>query len=114
MYVGLAHFLGVLVINFNIWAVSDFYFFFLGGGGEGGGSGDFVDIWGIITKLEYFKGSFLCILGSFLKVNVQNGIFFFFLGGGGGGPKISNIFWVCLLFLIYSYLFLFYGGGGSR
>ena len=28
---------------------------------------------GVITKLDYIKGSFLCILGSFLKVNVQNG-----------------------------------------
>ena len=28
---------------------------------------------GVITKLDYIKGSFLCILGSFLKVKVQNG-----------------------------------------
>ena len=25
------------------------------------------------TKLDWFKGSFICILGSFLKVQVQNG-----------------------------------------
>ena len=29
--------------------------------------------WGVITKLDYIKRSFLCILGSFLKVKVQNG-----------------------------------------
>ena len=40
---------------------------------------------GIITKLNYIKGSFLCILGSFLKVKVQNGGYF-------GAAKISNIF----------------------
>ena len=27
---------------------------------------------GVITKLDYIKGLFLCILGSFLKVIVQN------------------------------------------
>ena len=27
---------------------------------------------GVITKLGYMKGSFLCILGSFLKVKEQN------------------------------------------
>ena len=28
---------------------------------------------GVITKLDYISGTFLCILGSFLKVKVQNG-----------------------------------------
>ena len=38
---------------------------------------DFVDIFGgVITKLDYILGSFLCILGSFLKVKVQNGGYF--------------------------------------
>ena len=37
--------------------------------------------------------SFLCILGSFLKVKVQNGGYF--LGGG----KISTIFLGCLKFV---------------
>ena len=32
---------------------------------------------GVITKLDYIKGSFLCILWSFLKVKVQNGGYFF-------------------------------------
>ena len=32
---------------------------------------------GVITKLDYIYGSFLCILGFFLKVNVQNGGCFF-------------------------------------
>ena len=27
---------------------------------------------GVITKLDYFEGSFLCILRYFRKVNVQN------------------------------------------
>ena len=55
----------------------------MGGGGGGGfrkmicfGYEDFVDIFWVITKLDYIKGSFLCILGSFLKVKVQNGGYF--------------------------------------
>ena len=40
---------------------------------------------GVITKFDYIQGSFLYILGSFLKVNVQNGghflKFLIFLGG---------------------------------
>ena len=61
--------------------------------------------------------SFLCILGSFLNVKVQNGgyffyffLFFFFGGGGGGVAKISNIFWRCLKFLIFYYFFLCVNG----
>ena len=56
-----------------------------------------MDIFGVITKLDYILGSLLCILGSFLKVKVQNGGYFkYFLGlfgipdifgGGGGGVK---------------------------
>ena len=61
---------------------------------------DFVDIfWGVIAKLEYFLGSFLCIYRSFLSSMYRTWIFFvgclfvvfffffffFFLGGGGGG-----------------------------
>ena len=38
---------------------------------------------GVITKLDYIEGSFLCILGSFLKVKVQN-------GGGGGGYFLGS------------------------
>ena len=49
----------------------------------------------VITKLNYIKGSFLCILGSFLKVRVQNGGCFF------GVAKILNIFLGCLKFLIF-------------
>ena len=56
--------------------VDIFFFFFLGGGG-------------VITKLDYFWGLFLYILGLFLMFKVQNWIFFFFWGGG-----------VCLIFLI--------------
>ena len=47
---------------------------------------------GVITKLDYFGGSFLYILGLF-KVNIQNRTIFW-------DRKISNIFWVCLIFLI--------------
>ena len=45
-----------------------------------------MDIFGVIIKVDKFKGSFLCILGSFLKVNVQRGVFVLV-------TKISNIFW---------------------
>ena len=51
--------------------------------------------WGVTTKLAYIYGSFLCILGSFLKGKVQNGGFFWgflkfqtFLGV----PEIPDIF----------------------
>ena len=51
---------------------------------------DFLEILGGHHKLDYIYGSFLCILGSFLKVKVQNGGYFWgllkfqiFLGGGG-------------------------------
>ena len=43
--------------------------------------------WGVITKLDYIKGSFLCILGSFLKVKVQNGGYFL------GLLKFQICFW---------------------
>ena len=51
-------------------------FFFLGGGGGGqkkdyfGGNEDFVDIFGGHHKMVLYLGVILCILGSFLKVNV--------------------------------------------
>ena len=55
-------------------------------------------IWGH-HKIRLYLGVLLCILGSFLKVKVQN--FFFFFGGGGGvGAKYSNIL-ECLKFLIF-------------
>ena len=53
---------------------------------------DFVDtFWGVITKLDYFLGSFLCIYRSFLSSMYRTGIFlwvahlllFFFWGVGG-------------------------------
>ena len=47
---------------------------------------------GVITQLDYIKWSFLCILGSFLKVKVQNRGHFF------GLPKFQ-IFLGCLKFL---------------
>ena len=70
----------------------EFHFFFFGGGGGGFRKMNFflgmkilwIFLW-VITKLDWFQGSFLCILGSFLKVNLQNGDNF-------GVAKISNIF----------------------
>ena len=49
---------------------------------------DFVDICFGHNKFGLYLGSFLCILGSILKVKVQNVFFFFFFffffwGGGG-------------------------------
>ena len=46
---------------------------------------------GVITQLDYIKWSFLCILGSFLKVKVQIGAFF--------GVAKFQIFLGCLKFL---------------
>ena len=48
-----------------------------------------------ITKWDYIKGSFLCILGSFLEVEVQNEEYFF------GLLKCQIYFWGCLKFLIF-------------
>ena len=59
---------------------------------------------GVITKLDYIKGSFLCIFGSFFKVKVQNGVFW-----GRGIAKISNI----LKFLLFFFCFFWGGGGGG-
>ena len=49
---------------------------------------------GVITNLDYIEGSFLCILGSFLKIKVNK-------GGYLGVVRISNIFGGCLKFLIF-------------
>ena len=49
----------------------------------------------VITKLDYILGSFLNILGSFLKVKVQNGGYFF------GLLKFQIFFFWCLKFLIF-------------
>ena len=46
-------------------------------------------------KIGLVLGVFLCILGSFLKVNIQNRDFFW------GVSKISNIFLGCFKFLIF-------------
>ena len=62
--------MGVKILNFNkfLGFQKNKYFF---------GCDDFVDIFGVITKLDYVKGSFLCILESFIKLKVQNGGIFF-------------------------------------
>ena len=50
-------------------------------------------------KIKLFGVSFICILGYFLAVKVHNmGLFYW--RGGGGAAKISNIFGVCLIFLV--------------
>ena len=41
------------------------------------GYGDFVDIFWGRHKICLYLGSFLCILGSFIKGNAQNGGYFF-------------------------------------
>ena len=48
----------------------------------------------VTTKLGYTKGSFLCILGSFLKAKVQNGDMFWV-------ANTSDNFLGCLKFLIF-------------
>ena len=69
-YIGSGHFLGYKILNRTIFGgiTKNEYFW---------GHVGFVDIffW-VITKLDYIYGSFLCILGSFLKVKVQNGGYF--------------------------------------
>ena len=75
------------------------FFFFGGGGGVQKNEysfwyEDFVDnFWGH-QKLGYILGSFLSILGSFLKVKVQNGNIYWV-------AKILNIFGGFLKFLIF-------------
>ena len=56
---------------------------------------------GIFTRLDYIFGSFLCILGYFLKVRLQNGGYFL-------GLVKFKYFLRCLKFLT----FFFFGGGG--
>ena len=67
--------------------LSIFFFFFWGGGGGG-----------VITKLDYIQGSFPCILGSFLKVNIQNGGYFW------GLLKFQKKELGCLKFLIFFFV----------
>ena len=59
-----------------------------------GGIKIFWIFWGVITKLDYIYGSFLCILGSFLWSKYR-------MGDILGVAKISNIFVGCLKFLIF-------------
>ena len=68
-YISSGHFLGFKILNLTIFGGFPKNEYFWGHVG-------FVDIFWVITKLDYIYGSFLCILGSFLKVNVQNGGYF--------------------------------------
>ena len=59
---------------------------------------DFGDtFWGVITKLDYFLGSFLCVYRSFLSSMYKQGYFCglpicccFFLGGWGVGVGVNS------------------------
>ena len=80
-------FFGFKILNFNIFGVFRKINIFWG----------MKILWkflGVITKMDYIMGAFLCILRSFLKVMVQNGDFL-------GVAKISNIFSGCMEFLIF-------------
>ena len=87
-YIGSAHFFGFKILNFNIFwgfqkneyflGVWRFCRYFFGGHHKNG------LVW----------GSFLCNLGSFFKVKVQNWDIFWV-------AKISNIFLGCLKFLLF-------------
>ena len=68
-YIGSGHFLGFKILNLTIFGgfpKSEYFW----------GHEVFVDIFWVITKLDYIYGSLLCILGSFLKVKVQKGGYF--------------------------------------
>ena len=71
-------FSGFKILNFNIFGGFQRNEFLLG-------YEDFVDILSSQNWISIW-GSFLCILGSFLEFNIQNGdfFFFFFFWGGGG------------------------------
>ena len=85
-YVGSGYFLWFKILNFNIfWGFEKNEYFW--------GYEDFVDIFLGHHKIGLVWGSFLCILGSFLRSRYRIGIFF-------GVAKISNIFLGCLKFLI--------------
>ena len=60
---------------------------------------DFVDTFGgVITKLDHFLGSFLCIYRSFLSSMYRTGIFF-----------VGCLF----VFFFFFFFFFFFGGGGG-
>ena len=89
VYVGSDHFSGFKILSFNIfWGFQKNKYFL--------GYEDFVDIFlGSSQNWTIFRGHFLCILWSFLKVlRTEWGIFFWV-------AKISNIFFECLKFLIF-------------
>ena len=63
---------------------------------------DFVDpFWGVITKLDYFVGVFLCIYRSFLSSMYRTGIFF-----------VGCLFVFCFFVVVFFFFFFFGGGGG--
>ena len=56
---------------------------------------EIVDIFGVITLLDWFVGSFLYILGPFLKARFRMGMFL-------GVTKIQIFIMECLILLIFS------------
>ena len=74
------------ILNFNIFGGFQKNEYFLG-------YEDFLDIFWGPHKIGLYLGSFLCILGFFLKVNVQYGVFL--------GLQKFQIFFGCLKFLIF-------------
>ena len=85
----------IFIHTWVIFGVQNFeshYLFFFWGGEGGFRKINFWGVWrfcgyflGVITKLDYTQGSFLCTLGPFLKVKLQNGRYFW-------AAKILNIF----------------------
>ena len=70
---------------------------------------DFVDpFWGVITKLDYFLGVFLCIYRSFLRSMYRTVINYFC-----GLPICCCCFFFCFFFVFVFFVcfFFFFGGG---
>ena len=86
-YVGLGYFWGFKILNFNIfWVLQKTEFF--------GGMKILWIYFGGHHKTGLYLEVISSILGAFLKVNVQNGGYFL-------GCEISNIYLMCLKFLIF-------------
>ena len=65
----MAHFwFKILNSNTLFLEISKIYFFLGGGGGGGGGLEDFVNIFGVIVKLDYFEGGHFYAFSSVLNI----------------------------------------------
>ena len=84
--VGLGHFLGLKILNFNnFWVFHKNEYFW-------GMKILWILFWRSSQIWTIFRVILYALLGYFLKVKVQNWGYFF-LGGGRGVAKIPNIFW---------------------